>query len=332
MMHPFYHPTSVLVLDDDPLFLESFNFQFSDELTCQAFTRPDTALEHLRAQESQHPRFGRYFAPCSGSELGWEASSGDQLLRLQVSQIRSMIADQSRYERISVAVVDFDMPKMTGVQFCRAMRDLPVKTILLTGKAGLETAINAFNERVIDCFLQKQDPNVSVALRGEIRRLQSDYFHKVSCPLNSALSLQDSKFLSDRKFVELFEEFRRNHGVVEHYVCAAPPGILMFDNQKNPLFLLVSDPDMAMSHAEVAEAQNAPADLLQLLKTRKAMAWFPTKDGYYDPRFATDWMQYVWPAQELTGNVAWTYSLVRSQGPNDLAFGSLLTPVSSHAS
>ena len=49
-MTPFYHPTSILVLDDDPLFLESLDFQFSEEVSCQTFTRPDAALEHLRAQ------------------------------------------------------------------------------------------------------------------------------------------------------------------------------------------------------------------------------------------------------------------------------------------
>ena len=50
-MTPFYHPTSILVLDDDPLFLESLDFQFSDELSCQTFTRPDAALEHLQRQD-----------------------------------------------------------------------------------------------------------------------------------------------------------------------------------------------------------------------------------------------------------------------------------------
>ena len=60
-MTPFHHPTSILVLDDDPLFLESLDFQFSEEVSCQTFTRPDAALEHLRAQAGQHPNFARYF-------------------------------------------------------------------------------------------------------------------------------------------------------------------------------------------------------------------------------------------------------------------------------
>jgi len=170
-MTPFYHPTSILVLDDDPLFLESLDFQFSDELSCQTFTRPDAALEHLRAQASQHPDFSRYFKDCSDMDLGSEARHGDRLLRLQLSELRSMVDDRSRHQRVSVAVVDFDMPKMTGVEFCRAIRALPVKTILLTGKAGLETAIAAFNEGLIDSFLQKQDSNVSAALRREIEQL-----------------------------------------------------------------------------------------------------------------------------------------------------------------
>ncbi len=228
-MTPFYHPTSILVLDDDPLFLESLDFQFSDELSCQTFTRPDAALEHLHAQARQHPDFSRYFKDCSEMDLGSESRHGDRLLRLQLSELRSMVDDHSRHQRVSVAVVDYDMPKMTGVQFCRAIRDLPVKTILLTGKAGLETAIAAFNEGVIDCFLQKQDANVSLSLRREIKRLQGEYFEEISDPIQCALALQKPSFFSDPSFIKLFNEVAEANGIVEHYVCACPPGVMMRD-------------------------------------------------------------------------------------------------------
>jgi CheY-like chemotaxis protein len=125
-MTPFYHPTSILVLDDDPLFLESLDFQFSDELSCQTFTRPDAALDHLHSQAAQHPDFARYFKDCSEMDLGSDSRHGDRLLRLQLSELRSMVDDRSRHQRVSVAVVDYDMPKMTGVEFCRAIHDLPV--------------------------------------------------------------------------------------------------------------------------------------------------------------------------------------------------------------
>jgi CheY-like chemotaxis protein len=321
-MTPFYHPTSILVLDDDPLFLESVDFQFSDELSCQTFTRPDAALEHLRSQAGQHPDFARYFKDCSEMDLGSDSRYGDRLLRLQLSELRSMVDDRSRHQRVSVAVVDYDMPKMTGVEFCRAIRDLPVKTILLTGKAGLETAIAAFNEGVIDCFLQKQDANVSLALRREITRLQDEYFAEISDPIKCALALQQPCFIADPSFLKLFKEVSEKNKVVEHYVCACPPGVMMRDADGNESFLLISDLDAAKSRCEKAESQSAPPDMLQLLRTGKAQAWFPTQEGFYHPDFEADWVRYIWPAQLLPGSGSWSYSFIRHECPIDEALQS----------
>jgi CheY-like chemotaxis protein len=313
-MTPFFHPTSILVLDDDPLFLESLDFQFSEEVSCQTFTRPDAALQHLRAQAGQHPNFARYFRDVS-DRAGSDIHFGDLLLRLQLSELRSIIDDDSREQRVSVAVVDYDMPKMSGVEFSRAIRDLPVKIILLTGKAGLETAISAFNEGVIDCFLQKQDSGVTYALRREIKRLQEEYFAEISAPILSALTLQKPSFLDDPTFLELFKELSDKNNIVEHYICAAPPGVMMRDADGNESFLLVSDTDGANTQCAAAEGHGAPADMVQLLRTRKAHAWFPTQSGLYHPDYEAEWSRFIWPAQVLPGSNRWSYSLIRRDTP-----------------
>ena len=228
-----------------------------------------------------------------------------------------MIEDRSRHQRVSVAVVDFDMPKMTGVEFCRAIRSLPVKTILLTGKAGLETAIAAFNEGVIDCFLQKQDSNVSATLRREIKRLQMEYFEEISDPIKRALELRKPSFFGDASFAKLFKEVSEANGVVEHYVCANPPGVMMRDAEGVELFLLISDIDSAKSQCEIAEIQSAPADMVELMRSRQVHAWFPTQEGFYHPDFETDWARYIWPAQLLPGSGSWSYSFIRHESPVD---------------
>lgn len=316
-MTPFFHPTSVLVLDDDPLFLESLDFQFSEEVSCQTFTRPDAALQHLQAQAGQHPNFARYFRDASDMAAGSEMHFGDLLLRLKLSELRSIIDDETREQRVSVAIVDYDMPKMTGVEFSRAIRDLPVKIILLTGKAGLETAISAFNEGVIDCFLQKQDSGVTYALRREIKRLQEEYFAEISGPILSALALQKPSFFDDPTFLELFRELADKNNIVEHYICAAPPGVMMRDADGNESFLLVSDTEDANTQCEAAESNGAPDDMVQLLRTRKAHAWFPTKSGLYHPDYKTEWSRFIWPAQILPGSTRWSYSLIRRDTPLD---------------
>lgn len=317
-MTPFFHPTSILVLDDDPLFLESLDFQFSEEVSCQTFTRPDAALQHLRAQAGQHPNFARYFRDVSDmAAAGSDIHFGDLLLRLQLSELRSIIDDEAREQRVSVAIVDYDMPKMTGVEFSRAIRDLPVKIILLTGKAGLETAIGAFNEGVIDCFLQKQDSGVTYALRREIKRLQEEYFSEISAPIESALALQKPSFFDDPTFLELFKEVTEKNSIVEHYICAAPPGVMMRDAEGNESFLLVSDTEGANVQCEAAESHGAPEDMVQLLRTRKAHAWFPTQSGLYHPDYRAEWSRFIWPAQILPGSNRWSYSLIRRDTPTD---------------
>lgn len=321
-MTPFFHPTSILVLDDDPLFLESLDFQFSEEVSCQTFTRPDAALEHLHAQAAQHPNFARYFHDVTEMEAEPDARFGDRLLRLQLSELRNVIDDHARQQRVSVAVVDYDMPKMTGVEFCRAIRDLPVKTILLTGKAGLETAISAFNEGVIDCFLQKQDQKVTYALRREIKRLQDQYFAEISAPIENALALQKSSFLSDPCFVALFKEIADKHDIVEHYVCAAPPGVMMRDADGNESFLLVADVEGINTQCEAAESHSAPADMVRLLRSRKAHAWFPTNKGLYHPDYEASWSRFTWPAELLPGSGAWSYSVIRHDAPEEGALRS----------
>lgn len=317
-MTPFYHPTSVLVLDDDPLFLESLDFQFSEEVSCQTFTRPDAAMEHLRAQAAQHPNFARYFREVSDMGagdmgVGSELRVGELLLRLQFSELQSIIDDSARQQRVSVAIVDYDMPKMTGVEFCRAIRHLPVKIILLTGKAGLETAIGAFNEGLIDCFLQKQDPGVTYALRREIKRLQAQYFGEISAPIKDALALQTPSFFEYPVVLQLFKEICEENDIVEHYICASPPGITMRDAEGNESFLLICDPETAERQCKAAESQGAPSDMLQLLRARRANAWFPTEAGHYHPDYAANWDRFTWPAQALSGPRAWSYSLIRRE-------------------
>ncbi len=312
-MTPFYHPTSILVLDDDPLFLESLDFQFSEEVSCQTFTRPDAALQHLAAQASQHPNFPRYFKDASALDDRTDMRVGDRLLRLQLSGLRAVIDDPAREQRVAVAVVDYDMPKMTGVEFCRAIRHLPVKTILLTGKAGLETAIAAFNEGVINCFLQKQDASVTLALRREIRRLQEEYFEEISAPISNALALDEPSFFADPSFISLLREMMDENQIVEHYVSATPPGVMMRDADGNELFLFVSHSESLDAQYASAERHNAPADLLKLLQSRQAHGWFPTEDGHYHPDFEKTWSKFVRPAEPLPGSEAWSYSLIRRE-------------------
>ena len=47
------------------------------------------------------------------------------------------------------------------------------------------------------------------------------------------MSLQKPCFFLDPSFVELFKEVAEKNDIVEHYVCASPPGVMMRDADGN---------------------------------------------------------------------------------------------------
>lgn len=321
-MTPFFHPTSILALDDDPLFLESLDFQFSEDVACQTFTRADAALEHLLNQSGQHPCYARMYdlvaAPSVGLRMAMR-NPGDALLRADVSGLRSIIDDPGREMRVSVAVVDYDMPQMNGLEFCRSIRQLPVKKILLTGKAGLEVAVEAFNEGLIDCFLQKQVDNVSDALRMAIRRLQKLYFSTVSRPISNALEICGSWFGDPAARALLRSTFEAN--AVEYCMSTTPPGVIMRDRGGKEMFMLITDHRELAAQIATAEARGAPSEFLDQLIGGKTQAWFPTNDGRYTADYNSRWQMHIWPAEELIGNGHWMHSLISipDKGATELA-------------
>ena len=122
-MHPFFHPTTLLVLDDDPYYVESFKFHFGDQFPCVSYTQPERAIEHILSQEAQRPSFDNVLEQAvtgaAGSQGRMEPGNGG------AAQILRMVGDSNRFRRVSVLIVDYDMPSMTGVQVCRALHHLP---------------------------------------------------------------------------------------------------------------------------------------------------------------------------------------------------------------
>lgn len=312
-MTPFFHPTSILALDDDPLFLESLVFQFCDDVSCQTFSRTDAALEHLINQAGQHPCYSRMYDLVALPSAGLRAAMrnpSDALLCADVSGLRSIIDDPGRHLRVSVAIVDYDMPEMDGLEFCRAIRDLPVKKILLSGKAGLEVAVDAFNNGLIDYFLQKQDQNATQALRSAIQRLQRLYFDDVSRPISNALELCGTTWFSDPAARDLIQSTVDHLGMTEYCLSTTPPGVVMRDDAGNETFMLISDRSELDAQIAAADARGAPDELINQLSSGKSQSWFPTPDGRYRADYYSRWQAHTWPADDLYGNNHWMHSLI----------------------
>ena len=108
-MLPYYHPTSIVIVDDDALFVDSLAFSLSDDLLCKTFSEPARALDELQARKSAIRKLEHFVVPSAGQSDLPDFRPGDQLVHLRGSAIANLVVDPSRFEQVSVVVVDYDI-------------------------------------------------------------------------------------------------------------------------------------------------------------------------------------------------------------------------------
>lgn len=308
-MFPYYHPTSVLVVDDDASFLQSFRFFFGDRFNCVSFQRPGDALAYLRAIAPTVWTPPRPLAPAQGAIDPVDFEPGDVVLQLKVGTPADVFADAGRFQLPSVAVVDYSMPGMTGIEFLERVRDLPIRRLMLTGRADERTAIDAFNAGTIDLFFMKHEPNLTEVLAGKIEALQAKFFAERTSTLASVLGLA-APFVADPAFVKSFEAERQRLGVVEYRVVTEPPGVLGLRADGRPVFLHVVDDDHRNAALEIAAEEDAPSELLDVLRQGEHVGLFPTANGFYSRSMAGAWRTCLWRRTEVAGSERFSMAIV----------------------
>ena len=67
-MHPFFYPTTTILIDDDKTFLESFRSNLGDDILCQGFANPDKAMSYIMAQKEKSLEIEKFFTAHPSSQ------------------------------------------------------------------------------------------------------------------------------------------------------------------------------------------------------------------------------------------------------------------------
>lgn len=310
-IYPYYYPTTVLVLDDDPAFLDSFVFRYGEELLFRPCRQPTVALEHVHWASLALTRHHRCLISQPDGREGDDWSPADRTVTVRPSLIRELARDERRFEEVSVAIVDYDMPCLDGIEFCRRIKSLPVRKIMLTGKVDEKMAVAAFNERIIDRFIIKHDVDAGGKFVTAVTQLQEEYFGEVTAPAARVLDAHGPSFLTDPTFTRFCRAILEREGIAEYYLSAEPPGLLMVRPDGRLRFLLVQDEAALRFHQEMAgDCGVAPRELIEQLGCRDRQPWFPTAHGYYDVSCLA-WQNHLYPADRV-GTGGWYCSVIEA--------------------
>jgi CheY-like chemotaxis protein len=315
-IQPFHFPTTVAFVDDSLQFLSNLSLQLDSRLAFRLFHSPFSALIELNGASSVPPMVERFF---SIYRHRGDTSYARHVIDLSLDMIHREVHNERRFEQVSVVVVDYDMPEIDGLEFCRSIKNPAIKKIMLTGKADEQIAVRAFNERIIDRFIRKQDVDVMSLLNRTIAELQQEHFQQIEHMLSDALAVGSHMFLRDPGFAQRFEEIRESLGIVEHYLSCAPDGILMLNMTGTAYLLIVQTEQMMQGHYEIAFEQEAPEELLEQLRSGRSLPYFWKTAGNYSPIYE-DWQPCLHPATEFKGQDWYLYTLVKNPGAFDLKY------------
>ena len=310
-----YFPSTVVFVDDSQDFLINFTLQLGDELAYRLFNSPHKALDAINlVHQDPNPLNQRCISEEKDENVPPVSS---QTINIDLAAIHWEVYNPQRFSEISVAVVDYAMPEMNGLEFCKALEESPVKKILLTGKADDKIVIEAFNRGIIHRFIPKHDPNVTELIKESIAVMQHQYFQDMSDMIVKMLAVNSPSCLTDKKFADFFKQICLDNQIVEFYLTENSGSFLLLDTNAEVSCLIVKSKQDLEQHHALAMQNNAPQDILDWLKTGSRIPYFWDAGGRYQSEWG-DWSTCLHPAEKIEADEIYYYALVKGPSAFDI--------------
>ena len=272
----FKHPTTLLFIDDNSVFLEALSKQLS--FANHRFILSDNPEEALAILEA----------------------SPAMPMSMDLRSFSEMVYHPGRFNMVSGIVADYEMPEMNGLELCEHV-ETPVSKILLTGVAAELIAINAFNQKLIDRYVSKNDIIDIKMLDAVIEDAEQDYFERITKFYHHLiLHGERETTLVDPVFIEFFWKTSKSLEAIEHYLLD-PVGNFLFLNRHGQCSTLYTYNEGLLRHvSESEEAKELPANLRRdLASGTQILCWRGTSESPFLPGHL--WSQHIRPACKIQG-------------------------------
>ena len=303
---PYFHPTQIVLVDDDIDFLGNLTLQLEADLAYLLFDSTAKALTYVNDGQPQDGTRQRFFR-IAGSEprsISVAEANAPARVTLDTDAIRREMLFTNRFSRISVVMVDYAMPQMNGLEFCERIDNPYIKKILFTGVATEADAVDAFNRGVIDRYIRKSEHQVYEHLNRTIRELQHAHIRDTFAAAGEVFEVESPSFLEDPAVASLMATLAAGHGFVEHYLCANPPGFILIDGDGRMRRLVLYDGAERARQMNAARRAGAPAACLEALAEGRVV---------FDPAAGEDrferWARDTSAAERLEGRELYAWSL-----------------------
>lgn len=232
----FYYPSTCILVDDDAFLLSMMSSLFEKTHIIKTFSLPMKCLGY----------FENYTPPLSSynfieSDLNDENHGliNKNPRNFDLTKIVKLREDKNRHNEVTVLVLDYQMPEMSGIELGQHLKLDFIQKILLTGNASNSEAIEGFNKDVIQKYIQKGDDKTRNNLLNYVKELSILYFSNITRPLLNYIETDKKTPLSDPVFIDFFDEFREKNKISEFYIIDINGSFFCITQEKKEIVLIV---------------------------------------------------------------------------------------------
>ena len=307
---PYYHPTTIAVLDDSYSFHEHLNDLLPDDVNHLSLLSPEEAIDVLNTPH----RLPSLAERCLSVE---ENSLGGTRLRKDLHLLAREITEPDRFARVSVLLVDLTMPTMSGIEFCARLEDPHIMRGLMTEEGGEVAAVAAFNRDLIHRYIPKSRLQTPEDVAEHIRVLQRAYFDQFRAALLDDLA-SPPEFMRVPAVQRTFSNAVAQLDIIEYYLVGGPMGYLMLRTDGSMSRFIAMSAHELQVQVDYVRARNAPADVVARLSSGDAVGFFYEDPDDYLGHEPYPWEDMVVPATRVS-NGEW-FVATSENPPADIDF------------
>jgi CheY-like chemotaxis protein len=234
----FQIKTHVAFLDDQIDYIRLFEME-TPRIQSLIWDQPEEALKAIQAFSSTQ-LLNRFIRS--------EEESQDQTATasLHIQEIADLLINPPRL--FHAVVVDYNMPALTGIEFCQRLDDPLLKKIILTGELDGESAIESMNQGIFTVFMRKMQVGLLGTMETQLETAQDEFFAALSERL--LLLLKDTvleQLYRRPDFWEFFETLLQTYRIVQFALCDTNGSFKMID-ANDAIFFLNAYTQSEMAH------------------------------------------------------------------------------------
>lgn len=291
-----FFPTQTIIIDDNSQFLESLSLSLSYKAgSYKFFSNPVKALAFIKDNIEESNLIKSYIT------LLEEEEADHKTLDISISDLYKEVFNNERFRVITNIIVDYDMPILNGLEFCKELEDVTtINKILLSGAVDDKAAIDAFNKKLINCFIPKNQDNIIKLIHTAIHNGVTQYFNNLSQIIYVSIRANKKNIIFDHHlFISFLNSIIQEKNIVEYYLIEENGSYLMIDDKGRANILHLCEDNMIDYFYNIALEEDLDNELLAELKNRSKIFFYHDINKKELPNI-NEWGNYLKTPQILT--------------------------------